>query len=111
MTFLVNIYYCQLQYGKAMTREVYHTCKICGKDLLQQSKNLKKHAKTHNISLENYFDVYIKGEKVTSVSLCFDNHFWAHELKVTVFESALNNCPLSLIDFTLLQSKWDEGWI
>ena len=52
-----------------MTKEVYHNCHICGKALLQQSKNLKKHLKHHNLTLEEYFDTYVKGGKVSTVSL------------------------------------------
>ncbi len=56
------------QYGKPMTKEVYHNCHICGKDLLQQSKNIKKHVKSHNISLEKYFEVYVQGGRVSRVN-------------------------------------------
>ena len=52
-----------------MTKEVYHNCHICGKDLLQQSKNIKKHVKSHNITLEKYFEVYVKGGKVSKVKV------------------------------------------
>ena len=45
-----------------MTTEVYHKCRICGKNLLQQSKNLKKHIKNHSLTLEQYFEEYIKGD-------------------------------------------------
>ena len=60
---------CLFQYGKPMTKEVYHNCHICGKDLLQQSKNLKKHVKHHNFTLEKYFEVYVKGGKVSQVNI------------------------------------------
>jgi hypothetical protein len=44
------------EYGKPMTKKVYHRCIICGAAFLQIAKTITRHLQLHGINLQNYYD-------------------------------------------------------